>query len=171
MAHRAEKVRRASGAARIVARDLMQRLGHFCAPLPNKQSGAAKWPDSFVGSMAHDADIAVAAVGLSTDFCAIGIDVEPREGLEIELHEIVARPSENRKISGDLIMGRMLFVVKEAVFKAVNEVDHLFLEFHDIEVDLDRGEAHVANGRVVKFRPCFGSHLVALAFIPRHFSN
>ena len=69
-------VRRASGAARMVARSLLAQLGHPEAQVPKGAGGAPVWPVGVVGSLAHDDEIAVAAVGLRRDFASVGIDVE-----------------------------------------------------------------------------------------------
>src|SRR6476661_6810129 len=57
------KVRRASGAARIVARQLLKGLGQPECALPRGSGGAPTWPAGVVGSLAHDSRVAVAAVG------------------------------------------------------------------------------------------------------------
>ena len=54
--------RRASGAARIVARDLLARLGHHDVSLPARALEGPRWPAGIVGSLAHDASTAIAAV-------------------------------------------------------------------------------------------------------------
>jgi 4'-phosphopantetheinyl transferase EntD len=59
----AVQVRRASGAARIVARALLHRLGHEMTALPKSLGGAPIWPKGVLGSLAHDSRVAVAAVG------------------------------------------------------------------------------------------------------------
>ena len=56
--------RRASGAARRVARELMNSMGFAGLPILRSTFGAPIWPAGVVGSMAHDDRIAVAAVGL-----------------------------------------------------------------------------------------------------------
>src|SRR5688500_10112023 len=56
------KVRRASGAARIVARQLLNRLGLFECALPRGPAGAPIWPAGIIGSLSHDSRVAVAAV-------------------------------------------------------------------------------------------------------------
>src|SRR5262245_20365100 len=63
------KVRRASGAARVAVRPLLARLGYPECPVPRAPSGAPVWPMGVVGSMAHDARVAVAAVGSSRGIC------------------------------------------------------------------------------------------------------
>jgi len=109
--------------------------------------------------------VAVAAVGRSRDAGAIGIDIEPAEPLPAELLDMVATPIERLKIADDPYRGRLLFVAKEAVYKAVYPLDQTFLEHHDVEVDLAERKAVVRNGRAVELRFSISTHLVALAFL------
>jgi len=161
------KVRRASGAVRIVARRLLARLGYSECALPKARSGAPIWPVGVVGSLSHDSRVAVAAVGRRSDVSALGIDVEPAQSLPPELLELVATPLERSRIGHDPYQGRLLFVAKEAVYKAVYPLDQTFLDHHDVEVDLADCRAVVRNGRVVDLRFCICAHLLALAFLPR----
>src|SRR5690242_10463304 len=55
------KVRRASGAARLVARHLLRGLGHPGCALPKTSSGAPLWPPGIIGSLTHDDHLALAA--------------------------------------------------------------------------------------------------------------
>jgi 4'-phosphopantetheinyl transferase EntD len=158
-------VRRASGAARIVGRQLLERLGHAACAVPRSASGAPHWPAGVTGSFAHDARIAVAAVAMSRDVAALGIDVEPAEVLPPELLDLVATPHERRRLDDDPYRGRLLFTAKETVYKAVYPLDGIFLEFHDIEVDLAARKAVVRNGRELELRYCLSTHLVVLATI------
>ena len=161
------KVRRASGAARIVARQLLQQFGHPPCALPKGAAGAPVWPAGIIGSMAHDSRIAVAAVGMRADVGALGVDVEPAEPLPSELLDLVATPQEQLKLSDDAYRGRLLFVAKEAVYKAVYPLDRMFLEHHDVEINLAERKAIVRNARVVELRFSISAHhLVALAFLP-----
>ena len=114
------KVRRQSGAARIVARQLLSIFGVHDAPLPRSKSGAPVWPSGFVGSIAHDACIAVAAAASTERFLALGIDIEPAEQLPPELVNTVATPRERELYPVDILQSRLLFVIKEAVYKATN---------------------------------------------------
>jgi 4'-phosphopantetheinyl transferase EntD len=160
------KVRRASGAARIVARQLLARLGHPECPIPRAASGAPVWPGDVVGSLAHDARVAIAAVAASRDLGALGIDVEPAECLPSELLDLVATPQERLEIGDDPFQGRLLFAAKEAVYKAVYPLDRMFLEHHDVQINLATRKAVVRNGRIVEIRLSVSAHLVALAFLP-----
>jgi 4'-phosphopantetheinyl transferase EntD len=160
------KVRRASGAARIVARQLLKQLGQPECALPRSTGGAPAWPPGVIGSLAHDSRVAVAAVGMCRDVGAIGIDVEPAESLPSELLGLVATPQERLRITDDPYHGRLLFVAKEAVYKALYPLDQTFLDHHDVQINFAECKATVRNGRVVELRFCIAAHLIALAFLP-----
>jgi 4'-phosphopantetheinyl transferase EntD len=161
------KVRRASGAARIAARELLTRLGYPSTALPKGPSGAAIWPPGVVGSLAHDARVALAAVAADREIGALGIDVEPAECLPPELLDLVATAQERGRIADDPYRGKLLFTAKEAVYKAVSPLDRVFLDHHDVEVDLAEGIAVTRTGRIVQVRSCVAAHIVAVAFIAR----
>jgi 4'-phosphopantetheinyl transferase EntD len=158
-------VRRASGAARIVARQLLAQLGHADWSLTKTASGEPTWPAGIVGSLSHDSHLAVAAIAMRSAFCALGIDVEPAEALAPDLLDLVATPRERAEIKHDPYGGRLLFAAKEAVYKAVFPLDRTFLEHHDVEVDLLHQTAKIRNGRRVDLRFCTTGHLLVLAFL------
>jgi 4'-phosphopantetheinyl transferase EntD len=159
------KVRRASGAARIVARELLAKVGLPQCPLPKGGGGAPVWPPGIVGSMSHDSRVAVAAIAPRSDFSALGIDIEPAETLPPELLDFVTTPRERSRIDEDPCGGRLLFAAKEAVYKAVYPLDHIFLDHHDVEVSLSRGQAAVRNVRIVKLQFCVCEYLLAVAYL------
>jgi 4'-phosphopantetheinyl transferase EntD len=160
------KVRRASGAARIVARQLLPRFGQAPVAIPKADGGMPVWPDGIVGSIAHDASVAVVAMAARRDFLSVGIDVEPAAPIEPGLLDIIATPTERRQAQADPYRGRVLFAIKEAIYKAVYPLDRRFLDHHDVEVDLAGGIARVRGGREVQFRHCADTHIVALALVP-----
>jgi 4'-phosphopantetheinyl transferase EntD len=162
----AVQVRRASGAARIVARTLLQGFGHELTPLPRSIGGAPIWPTGIIGSLAHDSRIAIAAVASAENLGGVGIDVEPAEVLSADVLPLVTTPRELTTIGLDPYRGRLFFVAKEAVYKAVYPLDHEFLAHHDVEVDLANQLAIIRNGRLVRLRFCISTHLVALAYLP-----
>jgi 4'-phosphopantetheinyl transferase EntD len=156
-------VRRASGAARIVARTLLAQLGYANAAIPKGASGEPIWPAGISGSLAHDDRIAVAAVGRQRDVRAVGIDIEPAAPLPPEMLKLVATPRELRSIASDPLQGKLLFAAKEAVYKAVYPLDRVFLEFRDIEVDLASRTATTRTGHTIALRVCVSSHVVVVA--------
>ena len=156
------EVWRASGAARVVARDLMAQLGHPPLPILKGEGGMPIWPIGVVGSLAHDDRVAVAAVTNQRDASAFGIDVEPAEPLPPDVLEVIATPRELSQIAGHPLGGRLLFAAKEAVYKAVYPQDRAFLEFRDIEIDFADRTAMTSTGRLVTIRYCVSSHVLVL---------
>lgn len=156
-------VRRASGAARIVARQLLAQLGRPGTAVPKGASGEPIWPAGIAGSLAHDDRVAVAAVGMQRDVGSVGIDIEPAVFLPPDMLALIATPQELRKIADDPLGGKLLFAAKEAVYKAVYPLDRVFLEFRDIEVDLAARRAMTKNGRAITLRYCVSSHVVVVA--------
>jgi 4'-phosphopantetheinyl transferase EntD len=157
--------RRASGAARRVARGLLAQFGHPNCSLPKSPGGAPVWPQGVVGSLAHDCEFAVAAIGSRRNLAGLGIDIEPAEGLPEEILQIVCTPRERTAIAGDLLAARGLFAAKEAVYKAVNPIDGMFLEHHDVEVDLAQHVAEVRGGRSVVVHLTYIPRIIAIAYI------
>ena len=125
-----------------------------------------KWPEGIVGSISHDSRVALAAMARQSDFLAVGIDVEPAEALDPDILHLVTTATERQHIADDPLGGRLLFSIKEAVYKAVYPLDRTFLDHQDVEVDLATGVAMVCNGRTIGFRHCISSHIVALAYLP-----
>jgi 4'-phosphopantetheinyl transferase EntD len=156
-------VRRASGAARIVVRELLARLGYDRVAIPKAASGGPVWPAGVVGSMAHDDHVAVAAVGLQRDVGTVGIDIEPAVALPREMLDLIATPQELRTMTDDPLRGKLLFAAKEAVYKAVYPLDRVFLEFRDIEIDFAGRKAATRTGRELALRYCISSRVVVLA--------
>jgi len=156
-------VRRASGAARVVAREFLARLGHDRFPLRKGESGAPVWPAGITGSLAHDETVAVAVVGRQRDVGAVGIDIEPAALLPPDMLELISTPQELQKIADDPLRGRLLFAAKEAVYKAVYPLDRVFLEFRDIEIDLAGRKAMTRTGRAVALRYCISPHVLVVA--------
>jgi 4'-phosphopantetheinyl transferase EntD len=159
------KVRRASGAARIVARQLMSRFGRAAQAIRKSTTGAPIWPEGLVGSLAHDDRIAVAALAERSHFENVGIDVEPAEPIDPDLMDLIATPAEQAQELAGLYCGRLLFAIKEAVYKAVHPSAGRFLDYHDVEVNLSEGVAQVRGRYAVHFRHCDAMHVVVLAYI------
>ena len=156
--------RRASGAARIVARELLGQLGAAAAaPLPRSPSGAPEWPAGVIGSLAHDDDFAVAAVARRGLLAGLGVDVEPAEPLPADVVDMVLSAAEQREAKGDGVRQRLVFVAKEAVYKALHPLDGRWLDFEDIEVGLGEGRATLRDGRRLQLVTFAREKLVAVA--------
>jgi len=156
--------RRASGAARDIARGLLDAAIGSRPDILCEASGAPLWPCGIVGSLTHDDVVAAAVVAPAALLGGIGVDVEAAEPLEEELLATVTAPGERELSADDPLRGKVLFCVKEAVFKAVNPHDRRFLDFADITVEAARGIATTSYGRVVRWRAIAGPRVLAVAW-------
>ena len=104
---------------------------------------------------------------------SIGIDIEPDVDLPDGLTEIVATPNELRRYHDGILRSRLLFVAKEAVYKATFPLDRRFLDFLDVEVDLDKRLARTRNGMNCQIFFARVADLAALAIVdaPRRDRN
>ncbi|TCQ78770.1 4'-phosphopantetheinyl transferase EntD [Ochrobactrum sp. BH3] len=158
---------KASGAVRYIARGLLgdRDINEF--QILRALTGEPIWPEGIVGSLAHDDEVAVAAVGSAVDFQGLGIDVEPAIPLPVDIQSLVRIPTDktgNEHASG--ISDRVLFCAKEAVYKAVYPLDRVILNYDDISVDLTTHQATTTTGRQTQLVFCMSPRIIVLAFIP-----
>jgi 4'-phosphopantetheinyl transferase EntD len=158
-----DKVRRQRGAARHLARSLLRELGLPPADILRGRSGEPLWPAGVVGSMSHDDSAAAVVLSQGGHGLTLGVDIEPVDPLPAELVSLIAKPEELDSF-GALVSQRLLFAVKEAVFKAVFPQDRAFLEFHDIFVDPKSGMAETCYGRRIRWRACERPRVLAVAW-------
>jgi 4'-phosphopantetheinyl transferase EntD len=160
-------MRRASGAARWIAHGLVAELGVNDVAILRAPSGAPVWPDGTTGSLAHDDEMAVAAVAPVGHVGSLGIDVEPAQPLPDDIFALVATPADQTDAADRHLAGRILFSAKEAVYKAVYPLDRQVLGYEDITVDLNAGHATTKTGRRVSLAYCVAPRVVVLAFVDR----
>ena len=159
--------RRASGAARLAAQAALASLGGPAdAALPRAPGRYALWPAGFVGSLAHDESLAVAACARATDVAALGIDVEPAEPLPDDVAGIALFGDELREAASDPARGRLIFAAKEAVYKTINPLDGSPLEYEDIVVTLGSG-ARLRDGRSLRLDYARGARWIVVAWMAR----
>lgn len=157
-------VRRARGAARMLARCLCAQIGVPNVEILRAPGGAPIWPDGLVGSLSHDRDVAAAIVARADDHSGLGVDTEPAEPLEDGLVGLVALDTERITFGRHPLGFKLLFSVKEAVYKAVTPRDGVFLEFADVAVDLAARTAETCYGRRVQWRAGTHPRILAVAW-------
>ncbi|CAM5492572.1 hypothetical protein MAUB1S_08250 [Mycolicibacterium aubagnense] len=162
---RATAARDASGAGRLLARRLLRQLGHPDVAIARGKTGEPVWPAGVVGSIAHDADFAVAVAACSQTMRGVGVDIEPTLPLPPGLEPVVLNPRDRLAGYDAAIAARIAFAAKEAAYKASFPLDGRVLGFEDIAVDLAAGLATLSNGRHIEVRISTSTHLLALAFV------
>ncbi len=155
--------RRASGAARHLARDLMLELGRPVAAIGRGRFGEPIWPAGLVGSLAHDPVMAVAAIVSGPADMSLGIDVEPAEPLPDDAVSLVMTAGDDLGTVSRHLAGRILFAAKEAIYKAVHPLDGVILSHDDVVVNLSAACGRTRAGRVISIYWCTGPRIVVLA--------
>ena len=161
-------VRRASGAARAVARRLLVQVGvDQNTDLVSDSIHGPNWPMGICGSMTHDAEYAAAAVISARDSAGIGIDIEPAKPLPSDIYEVVVTDAEHTLLNGNLLTARSVFTIKEAVYKATHPIDGVFLNHEDVEIDFNTSKAHTSTGYELPFVAIQKPRMVAIALLPK----
>ncbi len=146
--------RREFATGRSCARRALVELGESAVPVPRDTDGAPVWPQGIVGSITHCAGYRAAAVGRSGELAGIGIDAEPHAALPSEALDVVAGDAERARLrqlydaEPNVHWDRVVFSVKEAVFKAWFPLTRRWLEFTDVSASLSRGGTFSARVHV-----------------------
>jgi 4'-phosphopantetheinyl transferase EntD len=140
VARAVEKRRREFTTGRWCARRALAELGVARAPILVGERGAPGWPPGIVGSITHCPGYAAAVVGRSDRVATIGIDAEPDEPLPDGVLEEISLPAERDRLArlepGGVSWERLLFCVKEAVYKAWFPLARRWLEFTEADAEL-----------------------------------
>lgn len=137
------KRRREFATARGCARTALGRLGVPPAPILPGLRGAPQWPPGIVGSITHCAGYVAAAVARDSDVVTIGLDAEPHDRLPDGVLGAIALPQEQVRVAElaaarpGVCWDRVLFCVKETVYKAWFPLTQRWLGFEEACVDLD----------------------------------
>jgi len=129
-------------AGRAAARQALALLGATALPVRQGPDRAPIWPDGYTGSISHCGDCCLAAVARIPVIRSIGVDIEPAEGLEAELSDLICTPREASWLgahpaSARPVLARLIFSAKEAAYKAQYPLTGQFLDFGHIGIDAD----------------------------------
>lgn len=138
-----EKRRREFRTARACARAALAELGLEAQAIPSGPRGAPQWPSGIVGSITHCEGYRAAALARGADLTTIGVDAEIDAALPDGVLGEVALPEERRALEAlsreePLNWDRLLFSIKESVYKAWFPLAERWLGFEDAEVTIDR---------------------------------
>lgn len=139
-----EKRRREFTTARACAREALAQLGQPHQPIPSGSRGEPLWPAGIVGSITHCDGYRACAVAHSRDLVTVGVDAEPNQPLPEGVLEDIALPEERewlrylaRQMPGTH-WDRLLFSIKESVYKAWFPLAEKWLGFEDAVVSIDQ---------------------------------
>jgi 4'-phosphopantetheinyl transferase EntD len=130
---------------RVCARAALAELGVPPAPILPGPRGAPGWPPGIVGSMTHCAGYRGAAVARQEHAASIGIDAEPHGPLPDGVLDAIARPEEHRQLAElaashpAVHWDRLLFSMKESVYKAWFPLTGKWLDFDEASIAIDAG--------------------------------
>ncbi|GAA3487794.1 MULTISPECIES: 4'-phosphopantetheinyl transferase family protein [Streptomyces] len=143
-------VRQATGArrrefatGRWCARQALIGLHVPEGPLLPGRHHAPCWPSGVVGSITHCAGYRAAAVARSSEVRMLGVDAEPHAPLPEGVLESIALPEEQAMVdelgvvAPDVHWDRLLFSLKETVYKAWYPATSRRLEFEDARISID----------------------------------
>jgi len=154
---RAVPKRRAEFATgRILARKAFAAIGTPSVVLLPKASGATAWPPGIVGSISHTDGYCAVVVGRTPPLYSLGLDVETLHVLEASMTEFILTDREQswlqdqaRELRNNLVL--LIFSCKEAYYKCQHPISEGFLEFRDVELELDLTHCNF-EARVLKDR-------------------
>jgi enterobactin synthetase component D / holo-[acyl-carrier protein] synthase len=144
VARAVEKRRREFTTVRACAREALARLGEPPRAIPSGSKGEPLWPVGIVGSITHCDGYRACAVARDADLVTVGVDAEPDLPLPEGLLGDIALPEERewlrhlaREAPG-AHWDRLLFSIKESIYKAWFPLAQRWLGFEDAVVSIDR---------------------------------
>jgi len=153
------KRQREFATARWCAREALARLGLPPTPILPGAHGAPKWPDSVAGAITHCDGYRGVALGRASEIEMLGLDAEPNGPLPAGVLDSIALPEERRWVRNFLLAeprirwDRLLFSMKESVYKAWYPATGVRLEFEDALITVDRAKSTFSAKILVPERP------------------
>jgi 4'-phosphopantetheinyl transferase EntD len=158
--HFATPRRAAFTTGRHCAHQALADLGEPVGAILRSPGGAPHWPASVVGSITHCDGYRAAAVASRAHARAVGIDAEPNCEVPEDVMEFISTPQERLHVREliasrrEVCWDRLLFSVKESVYKVWHPLTGRFLGFREAEVDFAADTAAFD----VRLRPRGGRH-------------
>lgn len=127
---------------RYCARNALRQLGVPSLPIPVGPNREPIWPSGYIGSITHCSGYCAAAVAREDCLYSLGIDAEPCERLPHDIADRVITANEYRAFQAFAfnkdVLGKLVFSAKESIFKAWFPVTGLWLDFLDVEVQINQ---------------------------------
>ncbi len=129
-------------AGRLCAHKALARYGCSVEPVLIAERGQPAWPKGIVGSITHDRDLCLTVLGSKNEKCGIGIDITENAGLDRDVVTLICNTREIQDAGRNgSSLGydpfRVVFSVKESIYKCLFPLVKEIFDFHDVEVDID----------------------------------
>lgn len=126
---------------RYCAIKALEQLGIQDVIIPIGEDRAPVWPEGIVGSISHCDSLKGAIVAKSSDHISLGLDIEEIGRVTPDLWDFVFTENEKYYLEGctgeePLVQSTVIFSIKEAFYKFQHPLTKTFLDFLDVEVDL-----------------------------------
>jgi enterobactin synthetase component D / holo-[acyl-carrier protein] synthase len=150
-----EKRRREFTTARACAREVLARLGRPPEAILSGPRGEPLWPDGIVGSITHCDGYRACAAAQAEDLLTVGVDPEPNQPLPDGLLGDIALPQEREWLrdlgrqAPETHWDRLLFSIKESIYKAWFPLAGRWLGFEDAVVEIDRRQGSFSSHLLV----------------------
>lgn len=124
---------------RSCAHQALDLLGVSTATIGRGGRGEPLWPGGVVGSITHCEGLRAAAVARADDVAGLGIDAEPHLPLPEDVVDLtLTRPERHRLVelhrtAPDVAWTRVVFSLKEAVYKLWYPLRHEWLGFEEVD--------------------------------------
>jgi 4'-phosphopantetheinyl transferase EntD len=140
--HAVDRRRAQFATGRACARRALAQLGLPEAPLTVGLGGAPQWPSGVVGSITHTSQYCAAVVKRSPPWRAVGLDAEELRPLDEGTRALIMTEAESRWLSRLALQEQnghalLLFSAKEAYYKLQHPLTHRFLDFSEVEIEVD----------------------------------
>ncbi|MCG7494058.1 4'-phosphopantetheinyl transferase [Thalassobius sp. Cn5-15] len=129
-------------AGRAAARMALADINMPPQAIPQAADRSPVWPAGIMGSISHCANLCVAVACPMSVWRAVGVDIENTAPLEKEAWSIILTSREQRALVQLPFWRRaqqvkVLFSIKEAVYKAQYPLTHQLCDFQALDVTLD----------------------------------
>ncbi len=137
-----ESRQREFSTGRVLARRLLRQMNVADFELLRDEDRVPKWPVGIVGSISHTGNLCAVAIAPESEYRGIGLDVEPDRPVGPGIEGRVCTPLEVAWLETGPTADRgqrcrMIFSIKEAVYKAFYPRLRESWGFRDVSVELD----------------------------------
>lgn len=129
-------------AGRRAARRALADVGFPRAVLPVVDR-MPRWPRDAIGSISHAGGVAIAVAACIAKAAAVGVDIERTAAVAENLWPEILTRGERCFVDGlpateRRAMATVIFSIKEAYYKFQFPHTRRWVDFHDVEIDIDR---------------------------------